>query len=1478
MKRPRQINIFGRSLCLLCLCLFYQNEQSVADINQGLIGHWPLDESSPALTAPDLSPSDSDGTLVNMDPDTAWVNGYFGNSLHFIGGQDLVRLGSAGQLSPTQAISLSVWVYKQAPGDLIHKMYSISSRANGYALTTRDDKVTFWVGSGTAQWKTVTTAQSIPLNQWVHVVATYDGDTMKVYLNGVEDVAQTNSQLMVEAEEYDALHSGSGSYWWMDWSSTTSTSGYTGTSAMRTSDSGRNSGDSENGPEMEYQVNFPNSGSYYVWARVYFPHSNSNSIHVGINDTPVTYGSLGLSDAVYDSWHWVGQLWDGQRVSISVPSAGTHTVSVWMREDGTLVDSLLFTQDVDFVPGSGASSSEDIYYDDLTTQVTTLSTGSADPIDSLNPLAYLQLSESSGGVAQDSQNTYPGQYQGNPSLNGQFVDLDGNDYVEIPYHALLSSENGSVSLWFNPDSTSGRQHLISKDASGFGTGGHLSLYLENNRLTVRHQNTSQSVYFNSNSGAYSTGAWHHLVYSWSSLGRDLFLDGQWISGERHAIEAEHYDRSTSGSGSASGLNWFLSTSRSGYEGSGYMTTSNTGVNVGHNSNGPQLEYDINFTQTGTYYVWARLNSDNSSSNSVHFGLDGTPVTFQAQGFSNSNYDVWDWHDELSNGHAVTIDVSTPGIHTLNMWMREDGTAVDKIMVVQDSSRTPFTHGLNGNTNPFTLGAGQQSSAEGTTSPLNDYFNGQLAQFAYFNAPLTHTQVTSIYEGGGPQVSGPSYEGRLDEIRMYDRALTEGEVTELYQPLGASYFKVSHDGAGIHCLEESIGVAAYGSDDQIYTAYQDTITLDTQSGYGQWTLQNGQGTLNDLGNGQATYTFDPLDNGQATFYLRLEQGASDIDIAISDPQSIVDDDTHTLLTFSPSGFIVSQQAGQTLAFSQTQRAGNAFNMVLTAYGQDPQHAQCGVIETYTGVQSLKFWFNYVNPNSGTRAFEINGTPIASLTEHATPISVAFSQGIATVQGNYPDVGQIQLHVKDDSPLEPAQGILGASAPFVVKPFDLVIQQIENTRDPVAANPQASDHNGAQFVKSGEAFSVQVRVENAQGELCPNFGLESTSEALTLHLHQLVQPISGELGTLSNPSALTPGANAGEFEGDTFAYNEVGIIQLNAQIVDGDYLGQGQVSGTPSAHVGRFYPDHFTVTPVSIGRWQTTCGSFSYLGQPILFETNPSVSITAHAIDGSVVKNYRGDFWKLPDDLNEVYAVNAISGVSLDSSQTSASFEQSEPWKRVYQFHSGTGIVLNRPSTLGGEPIAPFDAELEISFDVMDQDLPEAVRYQSNPYRLGGTGVGQGIPFSQGALMRHGRMTVSNAMGSELENLELDLTTEYYQGNAFVQNELDQCSALPTLNVTLSPLDLSTSSTVTPAINAPPSHLYFYQGRARVVLSAPGERGFADIRPLLSGSPWLQFDWPHDPSGLDGIPNDDPNGRGSFGIFKGNTRIIYQHETP
>jgi len=153
-----------------------------------------------------------------------------------------------------------------------------------------------------------------------------------------------------------------------------------------------------------------------------------------------------------------------------------------------------------------------------------------------------------------------------------------------------------------------------------------------------------------------------------------------------AIEAEQFNKQVSGSGPASGSEW-VSIEDSGASASTALeAVPNEGVNVGDSTDGPRLDYEVEFNNTGTYYVWVRMRAPGGTDDSIHVGVDDSPVTYGGWGFA-ANHGDWEWTNERS-GTRVTVNVDSTGVHPINIWMREDGVSVDQVLLTTDPDYSP----------------------------------------------------------------------------------------------------------------------------------------------------------------------------------------------------------------------------------------------------------------------------------------------------------------------------------------------------------------------------------------------------------------------------------------------------------------------------------------------------------------------------------------------------------------------------------------------------------------------------------------------------------------------------------------------------------------------------------------------------------------------------------------------------------------------
>ena len=113
-------------------------------------------------------------------------------------------------------------------------------------------------------------------------------------------------------------------------------------------------------PQLQYQVNFPEAGTWYVWVRGWGDavgsEGKSDSVHVGVDGTLA--GAAAIQGFPAGGWAWSNTTRAGSFATVQVTSAGQHIVDVWMREDGFELDALVMTLDGGYVPSSTGSAEQ----------------------------------------------------------------------------------------------------------------------------------------------------------------------------------------------------------------------------------------------------------------------------------------------------------------------------------------------------------------------------------------------------------------------------------------------------------------------------------------------------------------------------------------------------------------------------------------------------------------------------------------------------------------------------------------------------------------------------------------------------------------------------------------------------------------------------------------------------------------------------------------------------------------------------------------------------------------------------------------------------------------------------------------------------------------------------------------------------------------------------------------------------------------
>jgi len=152
------------------------------------------------------------------------------------------------------------------------------------------------------------------------------------------------------------------------------------------------------------------------------------------------------------------------------------------------------------------------------------------------------------------------------------------------------------------------------------------------------------------------------------------------------IEAEHLHAKADRMGHA----WTPVAAPPGYGGSGAMAilpNKGTGSLKDFAVSSPRMDYRIRFERAGKHYLWIRGRGDTGTDDSIHVGLDGKDAK-SSTGVSIPISATWGWMSRIMSGGAGWIDVPSPGLHVLNIWMREDGAVVDRFVLTTNAKFVP----------------------------------------------------------------------------------------------------------------------------------------------------------------------------------------------------------------------------------------------------------------------------------------------------------------------------------------------------------------------------------------------------------------------------------------------------------------------------------------------------------------------------------------------------------------------------------------------------------------------------------------------------------------------------------------------------------------------------------------------------------------------------------------------------------------------
>ncbi len=150
-----------------------------------LTGYWKLDNNGDDSSGRNHPLTITGATFSTDHAPTDFANTH---SLEFSGMGDIAKAGDQPELQPEDSLTFSLWVNSAAyPADSTYQAiasYTKPGAMAGYYFDWDKDNLHFTIGTG-ATWEQIEVASSNILpNNWSHLLGTYDGSSLKFYING----------------------------------------------------------------------------------------------------------------------------------------------------------------------------------------------------------------------------------------------------------------------------------------------------------------------------------------------------------------------------------------------------------------------------------------------------------------------------------------------------------------------------------------------------------------------------------------------------------------------------------------------------------------------------------------------------------------------------------------------------------------------------------------------------------------------------------------------------------------------------------------------------------------------------------------------------------------------------------------------------------------------------------------------------------------------------------------------------------------------------------------------------------------------------------------------------------------------------------------------------------------------------------------------------------------------------------------------
>ncbi|OIQ24856.1 DUF6701 domain-containing protein [uncultured Vibrio sp.] len=560
--------------------------------------------------------------------------------------------------------------------------------------------------------------------------------------------------------------------------------------------------------------------------------------------------------------------------------------------------------------------------------------------------------------------------------------------------------------------------------------------------------------------------------------------------------------------------------------------------------------------------------------------------------------------------------------------------------------------------------------------------------------------------------------------------------------------------------------------------------------------------------------------------------------------------------------------------------------------------------YTGVKTLDLSaVIYSSPSSPANSAAISllnsnddwvDSPTTGTANFSTNFELVNGEVVASSGLIYPESGEISYSLSGEQCINDENGdpickTFSGSQTVQSRPWTFAIC----SDDDISGN--ATDSTSTRYQASGTSFATTVRpiiwqdvtaidpIETSgycNATVTQNFFVTAAPSAIVEMTHQVDTPSGGSDGALSGVLIRNhndKSADGDYYDFDALSWDEVGSVRL---LVDtqSTYLGMDINQGY--RNVGRFYPAFFNVIDT---RWDYP-GSMPhvYMGQPF-----DGVEFDVEALNnaGEAVENYSNSNYadSLQAQFNlfedsgfatrfvspdfSTYDWNLTSGSSLGTFTNAKANDCSDSicWAKQVSF----------------APDGPFNAAEAIEDSTITIDGTVSVT-NIDPIAY----TTDGAVLTDQPDIRFGRINLNDVGGNQGVNITVPLTVEYWNGSRFIANTDDSSTNFDgtdychqviwsdlTGNAILTGSDtveFGESQTLSASQNASAREQIRYW---LTLHSTDGTNSESDdCSGGDNGLSWLRYNWDGEDS-----DEEDPSTVVTFGIHRGNDRVIYRGES-